>query len=84
MFVRHVPLGGGHVDQINLDQVTHVRFFKNSAQGTTVRTGRVVAIHFVAAHEPLTLLMTDAQAEEFERLLRDRGGSRVKQSNQYA
>lgn len=78
MFVRYAPPGGGYVDHINLDRVTHIRLFANSAQGTTVRTGRVVAVHFAGAHEPLTLLMTDAQAEEFERLLRDRGPTRAR------
>ena len=76
MFVRHVPPGGGFVDQINLDQITYVRVFAHTAQGTTVRAGRVVAVHFVGAHEALTLLMTDAQAEEFERALRSNGTSR--------
>jgi hypothetical protein len=79
MFVRYAPPGGGFVDQINLDQVTYVRVFAHTAQGTTVRAGRVVAIHFVGAHEPLTLLMTDQQAEEFERVLRNNSTNRPRQ-----
>jgi hypothetical protein len=78
VFVRYAPPGGGYVDQINLDQITFVRLFANSAQGTTVKTPRAVTIHFVGGPEPLTLLMTDAQADEFERLLRDRGTVRPK------
>jgi hypothetical protein len=78
MFVRYAPPGGSFVDQINLDQVTYVRVFAHTAQGTTVRAGRVVAIHFVGAHEPLTLLMTDTQAEEFERVLRNNGSNRAR------
>jgi len=78
VFVRHAPPGGSYVDQINLDQIAYVRLFANSAPGTTVRTGRVVAIHFAGGHEPLTLLLSDAQVEDFERLLRDRGMPRAR------
>jgi hypothetical protein len=79
VFVRHAAPGGAYVDQVNLDQVAYVRVFANSAQGTTVRTPRVVTIHFAGALEPLTLFMTDAQAEEFERALRDRAPNRPRQ-----
>jgi hypothetical protein len=76
MFVRFAPAGGGYVDHINLDQVAYVRFLSATLHGTTVRTPRAVSVYFVGAHEPLTLMMTEAQAEEFDRVVRGSGRAR--------
>jgi hypothetical protein len=75
MFVKHSPANGQTwFAHINLDQIAYVWWGpRNPGQA-----GRDVRVCFSGAREPLELVLSDAQADEFERVLRDHGTSRAR------
>jgi len=68
MFIRHAPADGqSWFTQINIDQIAYAWWGpRNPGQA-----GRDVRVHFAGAREPLELILTDAQAAEFDRALAD-------------
>jgi hypothetical protein len=81
MFVKHSAADGqSWFVQINLDQVAYVWWGpRNPGQG-----GREVRVHFAGAREPLELSLSDAQADEFDRVCRDHGTSRAPAKSTHA